>query len=177
MKRTNRLRRFPMLGIFALVLFQSLDVVASDGDLQIVCASDATANVKLAAKEVRRYVYLRTGELLPVANSGMGIAVKIDPVLGPQEYRLKSNGGSLTISGGSDVAVLYGAYAFAEKLDVRFYLHGDVIPDQKIPFAIPKLDETCKPAFAMRGILPFHDFPEGPDLWEADDYKRCCRKW
>jgi len=33
--------------------------------------------------------------------------------------------------------VLYGAYTFAEKLGVRFYLDGDVIPDARIPFAIP----------------------------------------
>ena len=30
----------------------------------IVCPADAPANVKLAAKEIRRYVYLRTGTLL-----------------------------------------------------------------------------------------------------------------
>lgn len=34
----------------------------------IVCPADAPANVKLAAKEIRRYVYLRTGELMPIAD-------------------------------------------------------------------------------------------------------------
>ena len=33
----------------------------------IVCPADAPPNVKLAAKEIRRYVYLRTGKLLPIA--------------------------------------------------------------------------------------------------------------
>ena len=32
----------------------------------VVCAKDAAAAEKLAAKEVRRYVYLRTGHLLPI---------------------------------------------------------------------------------------------------------------
>ena len=32
----------------------------------IICPPDAPPNVKLAAKEIRRYVYLRTGELLPI---------------------------------------------------------------------------------------------------------------
>jgi hypothetical protein len=138
---------------------------------QIVCPANSPANVKLAAKELRRYVWLRTGEWLPIATVGTGIALKIDPALGAQQYRLKSDGGALTISGGSEVAVLYGAYAFAEKLGVRFYLHGDVIPDRKIPFAIPGLDETRQPLFATRGLQPFHDFMEGPDWWDADDYK------
>ena len=77
----------------------------------------------------------------------------------------------MTIGGGSDLAVLYGAYAFAEKLGVRFYLHGDVVPDDPVPFVIPDLNETRAPAFETRGLLPFHDFPEGPDLWSVDDYK------
>ncbi|UCG48882.1 MAG: hypothetical protein JSU94_03690, partial [Phycisphaerales bacterium] len=31
--------------------------------------------------------------------------------------------------------------------------------------------ETGRPLFDIRGIQPFHDFPEGPDWWNADDYK------
>ncbi|MCX6927959.1 MAG: malectin domain-containing carbohydrate-binding protein, partial [Verrucomicrobia bacterium] len=137
----------------------------------IVCPPEAPANVRLAAQEIRRYVYVRTGTLLPVAKSGTGIVLKIDPTLERQQFKLKTAGNGLTVSGGSDLAVLYGAYAFAEKLGVRFYLHGDVVPDGQVRFAIPDLDETGTPAFETRGILPFHDFPEGPDLWAADDYK------
>lgn len=137
----------------------------------VVCPADALANVKLAAKEVRRYVYLRTGRFLPIAEAGKGIALKVDPALTAQQYRLKSDGSSLTISGGSDIGVLYGAYAFAEKLGVRFYLHGDVIPDEKIPFAIPPLDETRAPLFALRGVNPWGSHPFGFDAWSADDYK------
>jgi len=91
--------------------------------------------------------------------------------LGPQEYRLKTEGESLTISGGSDVAVLYGAYAFAEKLGVRFYLHGDVVPDEKIKFSLPVLDEIRKPLFKLRGVNPWGSHPFGFDAWSTDDYK------
>jgi hypothetical protein len=139
----------------------------------IVCPPGAPENVKLAAKEVRRYIYLRTGELLPIAPKDGTIVLQVDPALQPQQYHLKADSKSLVISGGSDVAVLYGAYAFAEKLGVRFYLHGDTIPDRKISLALPVLDETCKPLFETRGILPFHDFPEGPDWWSTDDYRAC----
>jgi len=136
----------------------------------IVCVADAPANVKLAAKELRRYIYLRTGELLPIMATGQGITLQLDQKLAGQQYRLQGDGHTLTIAGGSAVAVLYGAYDLAEKLGVRFYLHGDVIPDQKIAFTIPSLDEGHNPLFDTRGIQPFHDFPEGPDWWNQDDY-------
>jgi len=43
----------------------------------------------------------------------------------------------------------------------------------RIPWIIPKIDETSQRLFGTRGILPFHDFTEGPDWWEADDYRVC----
>ena len=139
----------------------------------IVCPENAPANIKLAAKEVRRYVYLRTGKLLPIAQSASKnlVSFNVDKTLEEQQYKLKSDGKSLAISGGSDVAVLYGAYAFVEKLGVRFELNGDVIPSAKIPLSIPQLDETHKPLFALRGLQPFHDFPEGPDWWTQDQWR------
>ena len=73
--------------------------------------------------------------------------------------------------GGDDVGTLYAAYQFAEQLGVRFYLHGDVVPDQRIPFALTDLHQEGKPLFRTRGIQPFHDFPEGPDWWDAEAYK------
>jgi hypothetical protein len=45
------------------------------------------------------------------------------------------------------------------------------VPDSSIALAVPSLDEQGKPLFRLRGIHPFHDFPEGPDWWNADDYK------
>lgn len=140
----------------------------------IVCPEGAPANVKLAAKEVRRYVYLRTGTLLPLAvraPAGSAIVLKMDLALEKQQYRLKTDRPVLTIAGGSEIAVLYGAYAFAEKLGVRFYLHGDVIPDERMPFAIPTLEETREPLFALRGVNPWGSHPFGFDAWSVDDYK------
>ena len=158
--------------LLAAAMF-SLDAGATPGQgpEAIVRPADAPANVELAARELRRYIYLRTGKLLPVAATGNGIVLRVEKQLGPQQYRLQGGGDTLTITGGSDVAVLYGAYHFAEKLGVRFYLHGDVIPDKQIALAIPALDETHQPLFELRGIQPFHDFFEGPDWWNADDYK------
>lgn len=154
----------------ALAAFLTLATAQAALGWEIVCPPQAPANVKLAAKEIRRYVYLRTGRVLSIAATGSGIALKVDPALAAQQYRLNSDGRVLVISGGSDVAVLYGAYAFAERLGVRFFLDGDVIPDGRIRLALPRLDETHAPLFEVRGIQPFHDFMEGPDWWNTDDY-------
>jgi hypothetical protein len=151
---------------------------------------------RFAASELRRYFYLRTGELSSIEEIGSfdearsgGIMlgakdrlalpesaseIKLDS-LGPEDYRLLTIGrGSqrrLLIAGGSPVAALYGVYAFIEKLGVRFYLEGDVVPDERIEFAMPDLDETAHPLFVQRGIQPFHDFAEGPDWWTEETYK------
>ncbi len=146
---------------------------------QIVLPENAGSLEKLAASEIRKYIYLRSGELAAISSkSDPGkeqIVLQIDPVLEDQEFSLQTEnmGGNkkLTISGGSEIAVLYGAYEFAEQLGVRFYLHGDVVPDKKIKFKIPDTDIRKKPVFKLRGIQPFHDFPEGPDWWNENDYK------
>jgi hypothetical protein len=70
----------------------------------------------------------------------------------------------------ADVGTLYGAYRFAEKLGVRFYLHGDVLPDRRLA-TIPDMDETGKPLFGLRGVNPWGSHPFGFDAWGTDDYK------
>ena len=77
----------------------------------------------------------------------------------------------LLIIGGDEIGTLYGSYRFAETLGVRFYLHGDVIPGKQAQWSIPDLDIREEPNFTLRGILPFHDFGEGPDWWCTEDYK------
>ena len=154
---------------------------------------------QLAAREVRRYVYLRTGRLLPMMTQPAGLFPKgnlivvgrkdrpliyssvLGPMssLGPQSYWLKTiplersgpaGAQKLMVIGGDDAGVLYAAFALAEALGVRFYLHGDVIPDERTEWKVPVLDQRGRPLFALRGIQPFHDFPEGPDWWNRDDY-------
>jgi Malectin domain len=169
------------------------------GGPSLVISKEASALEELAAKEIRRYLYLRTGKLLriearPDVSAAPGEAIVIVNkvrfpasgfgdielrrrvgALGPQEYLLKTfphrKKAALLVAGGDDIGTLYGAYRLAERLGVRFYLHGDVVPDRQIPFRLPEVDEPGKPLFRLRGIHPFHDFPEGPDWWNAEEYK------
>lgn len=144
----------------------------------IVCQADAGSTHALAAAEVQRYIYQCTDTLLAIARQlpaeGDAIRLRIDDRLKHQQYALKTfvedDRKVLRITGGSEVAVLYGAYHFAEKLGVRFDLHGDVIPDDKTAFALPQLDENHEPLFELRGVNPWGSHAEGMDLWNTDDY-------
>ncbi|MGH7973519.1 MAG: hypothetical protein ACREIC_32790, partial [Limisphaerales bacterium] len=162
----------------------------------------------LAAREVRRYIYLRTGRVFPIKSAPSAsanawtimVATKGSALLAgfqddavalavrslkSQSYLLRtrpgraqpgqlarsaSTGQTLLLVGGDDTGTLYAAYRFAEQLGVRFYLDGDVIPDQQAEWIFPQLDIRESPLFNLRGIQPFHDFPEGPDWWNRDDY-------
>ncbi|MEI6603695.1 MAG: hypothetical protein WCP35_00190 [Verrucomicrobiota bacterium] len=152
----------------------------------IAIRQDATPLEALAANEVRRYVYLRTGKLLEVrrglaGNDRIVVTRKDRPMcaelgqdLAPQQFLLKSDmadgTASWTIVGGDELGTLYGAYRFAELLGVRFGLDGDVLPDAPL-VTWPAMDESGKPRFALRGLQPFHDFSVGPDWWNLADYQ------
>ncbi len=194
------MRRFANVLIGAAVVMV-FSVVSRASDVTIVCPGKGGVHEQLAAKEIRRYLYLRTGELLPIIWGSEKLPVKGDLIIAGQKDRkiirdligtdekLKSSVASLAaqqyqiktlvlngrkvvlIAGGDTMGALYGVYRFIEHFGVRFYLHGDTIPDGKIPMLLPELDEQGKPLFPLRGIQPFHDFPEGPDWWNIDDYK------
>jgi len=172
----------------------------------VVVAKTARFVEDLAAREIRRYVYLRTGKLLPIIKVPAGFQdlkeapegglivvglpcrfggfAKSDPQLQNLLSSEKPTSGQyvlkmiqheqrpmLMVTGIGDAGLLYAAYRFAEHLGVRFYLDGDVVPDKQIALTMPQLNEVGKPLFELRGIQPFHDFPEGPDWWNADAYK------
>lgn len=158
----------------------------------IITPSSATLSEVLAAKEVRRYLYLRTGSLLRLVatdvlpeGDAVLVAEQSSPLLadldGMVEYVNPSGGfliksveqerrTVLVISGSDPDSTLHAAYRFAEHLGVGFGLEGDVIPDARIEWSLSGHDEVAVPVLETRGLLPFHDFPEGPDFWNTDDY-------
>ena len=185
-----------VLGVVAL----SLATCARNGPApDIVVDKGASWHDLAAAKELRRYFYLRTGDLATVdrrsslseiRRASVIIAEKDSPLLdgladadavrkiaglGAQDYLLKTvpflSKKLILVVGGSGPAVLYGAYQLAEKMGIRFYLEGDVVPDGRVGAIDLELNEAGRPLFLVRGIQPFHDFPEGPDWWTVENYK------
>jgi len=183
-KEIHNMIRYRYFSIFIVSILTIGMLISSAAESMlptIVVAQKADFKETLASREVRRYVYLRTGYWLSIINErparGDVIEISIDKSLDDQQYRLKTinenNRKVLRITGGSSVAVLYGAYHFAETIGVRFYLHGDVIPDEQLCiFSIPDLDETCQPLFELLGLNPWGSHVEGNDIWSTDDWKR-----
>ena len=175
------------VAVTCLVVSGVCSVCSAKPQAAVVCPAKASMREMLAAKEIRRYVYLRTGELLPVVRATDGDAIIVArqdrPIvkplsiakLGPQQYALKTvsqnNRRVVLVVGGDDIGTLYGAYHLLEKFGIRFYLHQDVIPDKRAPLVLPDVNETGKPLFEMRGLNPWGAHVEGIDLWDADEYK------
>jgi hypothetical protein len=193
----NNLYFFSLLFIFQFFL-KNISLHATEST--VIQIGKITSPLEmLAAKEVCRYVYLRTGTLLQILNDDkiddskcniILIANKHRQILNiiqneklkteinqlaEQQYIVSTTIGSkhkvLLICGGDDCGTLYGAYRFLEELGIHFYIHGDVIPDNKIILKFPNLDITGEPQFDLRGIMPFLDFPENKNWWSPDDYK------
>ena len=90
---------------------------------------------------------------------------------------------ALLCIGSSPKSTSYSVFTLIERITpIRFHLDGDVLPDRTLP--LPSLQSIVKrihddvdisqlfaPAAAVRGIQPFHDFSEGPDWWNAEEYK------
>jgi hypothetical protein len=160
----------PFVGLIVLIAGAGTAACANVAEeprpITVVCPKSASFVEKLAAKEIRRYFYVRTGRLAAIADSmGDGDMIVVGTMaslsmpavdlisdaqsglavmrLGRENYLLKSadrKDGShvVLVIGGDPIGTLYGAYRFAEHLGVRFYMHGDVVPDERIP---PKLPE------------------------------------
>lgn len=196
-KKPMRVFKSKIIIIAAMAIMLNLVSSCSrDKSIKIIYPENSSHQVYFAAKEVRRYIYLRTGELLALSavsepSDGNFILVsKDDDALVKEISELKAPGGgffiksekdknrtALVISGDDSTSTLYAAYRFAEQLGCRFYLHGDVIPDQKIAFDISGFDEQGQPVtkngrqWTTRGIQPFQNFPASSVMWTKDDWK------
>lgn len=93
-----------------------------------------------------------------------------------QGYVLKtaSVGGrqALVIAGADDIGCLYGVYGLLEDhLGVTFLLDGDVLPPQKPLLAWPALNEVKAPCVAIRGFLPWTNFPQSATVYSWEDWQ------
>lgn len=167
---------------------------ASGSVKAIVFPEDHSIREFIAAKEVRRYIYLTTGRRLPLLEVNSipvqgdliliaegkskliaGLQRSLNYKLNPDGFLIKTVEDNsrriLVIAGYDPLSTLYGAYRFAEHLGVDYDLTSDIIPDKKMKLSIADFDEVGEPLLARRGIIPFHDFPEGPDLWNTEGYR------
>ena len=85
--------------------------------------------------------------------------------------------GLVSVVGVDAAGAWNGAIAALERLfAVSFGLDGAQFPTRRRALAARAraagLEHQASPVFALRGLQPFHDFDEGPDIWSEDEHKR-----
>jgi hypothetical protein len=154
------LQRYIYLRTGTMALIQTSDTLRISGEHPTLTLAVATKGTPLAAQLSQN---LTRRQLKAVHQ------------LGPQEYVLdqQSIGHHRVafIIGGNSIGTLYGAYRYVQHLGISFDLYHDVIPSGRLSHLPPVKWKRGRPKFALRGILPFHDFPEGPDWWNANTYE------
>jgi len=162
--RVNGKSQFNVLQsiLIACILFSALQLNAQT----IVHPSDASITEQQAAKELRRYIFLRTGtaptlaiadnysslpagDVIVVSANARAIITELKQEYGNvnapdsdnrKGYLIKSiskDGRSvLVITGADTTTTLNAAYRFAELIGCHFNLAGDVIPDQKLCYPL-----------------------------------------
>jgi len=193
------LRHLARMLAACVVLMCAAAAVAAQ-QVRIVLPAQSCYAERLGAAEIRRYMYLRTAVCVPIITSpkaptgaqvilvarkdralcgelagGDAALERAVDSLAAQQFLIRTLGQlgrrKVLVVGGDDAGTLYGAYRFIEHIGVRFYLHGDVVPDERIPLALPEIDESGKPLFELRGLNPWGSHAEGMDLWGVQEYK------
>lgn len=174
--------------IVELVLVWCLPLLSQAGPITILQSSQAGAMEDYAARELSRYVYALSGNL-PTITTGKittsgyilgrkGTHPLIDQLLtqtiGAQGYALKkiklNDQDVILIAANDEVGVLYGVYGLLEEhYGIQFNFDGDVLPSGTALF--PEIDETKTPLVAIRGFLPWTNFPQSATSYSWNDWK------
>jgi len=150
--------------IYLIVLILLMPTIS--GAQTIVKTSNASISEEQAAKEIRRYIFLRTGtapsivtantysafpsgDVIVVAENNSSIITELKPDYGSVDapisddrigYLIKSvskdSRNVLVICGADTTTTLRAAYRFAELIGCHFNLGGDAIPDNRLTYPI-----------------------------------------
>ena len=154
---------------------------------EILLAPDASDLEQYAARELQRYLYLVSGELLaivPRADAlhdaivlGVKSSLLVQPArfdfatTGPQGYWLRRSGKRLFIAGADPEGVLYGVYGLlANHYGVTFLMSGDVLPSPS-PFHLADVNESRTPRQSIRGFSNHWCYMQGAGTWSLEDWK------
>ncbi|RPF33880.1 beta-N-acetylhexosaminidase [Streptomyces sp. TLI_185] len=133
-------------------------VVAAAGEVRLtahsrLCAGTATEGV---GRWLRTVLWQATG--LPLREGrerdetdGDGIALRLDPELGPEEYRLVSDRNGVLIEGGSAAGVFWGAQTLRQLLGPDAHRRAPL--DRDRTWVVPHLTIEDAPRFRWRGLM------------------------
>ena len=182
MKSIRRMWRFASVVMFASAAASGCSTSANATDFAIdaenmpvvVVASDASAGVKYAAKELSEHLEKMFGvrpETVVVDGERPRRAIFLgrtgferDPMPSGESFRLKTRDGDLYVLG-TDRGVLYGVYEFLERYcGCEWFTHDQSIVPRRKSLRLPDgLDDAQSPAFEIRQTS-WHDFVKYPEF-------------
>jgi len=133
-------------------------VVAGSGEVRLTAHSQLYAGTATegVGRWLRTVLWQATG--LPLQEgrelddaAGDGIGLQLDPGLGPEEYRLVSDGNGVLIEGGSAAGVFWGAQTLRQLLGPDAYRRAPL--DRVRTWAVPYLTIEDSPRFRWRGLM------------------------
>lgn len=166
----------------------------------ILCRELSNPQMEYACKELQRYMYQLSNEVLTIdsvfkesnvptfligtkasypsiAKYTHGLfSANVYEELGDEGYTLqkvnKEGHDLLIITANNPIACLYGVYGLLDDhYNVGFYMSGDVMSQQKAPFYLPEVSEVKKPSLYIRGFLPWTNFPQSATVYSWEDWK------
>ncbi len=185
---------------FILLLWVTLMNTLFAQSAQIVISQQADEKEDYASRELQRYIYQLSGDVLPIVPDNAPIQTAtfligragshraIDRLIqsgeltvsseapGPEGYVLKkttyAGHPALVVAGSDAVGVLYGVYGLLnDHYGVSFTLTGEALPGRKKPFFMPDVDERKSPAVGIRGVLPWTNFPQSATVYSWPDWR------
>ncbi|MDV9173460.1 beta-N-acetylhexosaminidase [Streptomyces sp. W16] len=137
---------------------QPSSVVAGSGEVRLTARSrfyagtgtEGVGNWLRAALQQATGLPLREGQELDDACAD-GIGLQLDPMLGPEEYRLVSDSNGVFIEGGSPAGVFWGAQTLRQLLGPAAYRRAPLNRDRT--WAVPHLVIQDSPRFRWRGLM------------------------
>jgi hypothetical protein len=97
---------------------------------------------------------------------------------GPDAYALVRTrtdaGPEYTVEASSAAGAAAGFHHLLRLMGFRFSFFADAIPEQPGPVDWPFESDRAEvtPDFAVRGLLPWHNFLNSPTVWNPEDYER-----
>ncbi|WP_416982889.1 beta-N-acetylhexosaminidase [Streptomyces sp. T028] len=133
-------------------------VLADSGEVRLTARSQLYACT--GAEGVGRWLQavLRQATGLPLCDGRElddterdGIGLRLDPALGPEEYRLVSDWGGVMIDGGSAAGVFWGAQTLRQLLGADAYRRAPLGRDRA--WVVPYVTIEDSPRFRWRGLM------------------------
>ncbi|GAA2502121.1 beta-N-acetylhexosaminidase [Streptomyces longisporus] len=133
-------------------------VVTGAGEVRLTADSRLWAGTATegVGRWLRTVLWQATGLPLPQGRElddahGDGIALRLDPGLGPEEYRLVSDRNGVLIEGGSAAGVFWGAQTLRQLLGPDACRRAPL--DRDRTWAVPYLTVEDSPRFRWRGLM------------------------